>query len=441
MNLPVAALSAALLLVQGSGKVEIRDVAPEQFPKVSAVVRVIDDQGRAVPGLAATDLRVEEDGRPVTDFEVRPSFREGGSLAVVLLIDTSFSMAGAPLEGAKAAAREFVARLSPDDRVAVITFGLPPVERVPFGPPTAVTGLDALTASGFTGLYDAVNLGVTRLASAEATARAVVVLTDGGDDGSDLKFETLRQAVAGAGIPINAVAFVSPEFNAGPARELAAVSGGTYRETANPSELAAMYRQIADELVAEYRITYRSEAPSGAHRLRITVETPTAQGSAEQAFRAAGRGGEAAGDRARSGGSVPVLPLVLVALAILAAAGATASAMTKKRRPWAPSPGMTTPSDAPGSGLVLEGPGVSIPVVRGSMYIGRDPSAQVIVDDPTVSRNHTRLELGGDGLWVEDLGSANGTLINGVAITRGLLRPGDVLEVGDLRLRLTEELR
>ncbi len=375
----------------------------------------------------------------MTDVEVRPSFREGGSLAVVLLVDTSFSMSGAPLDGAKAAAGEFLTRLSPDDRVAVITFGLPPEELVPFGPPAAADVLGDLTAAGFTGLYDAVNLGVTRLASVPATARAVVVLTDGGDDGSDLSLDTLRQAVAGAGIPIHAVAFVSPEFDAGPAQELAAVSGGSYRETSDPSELASMYRQIADELVAEYRITYRSEAPPGAHRLRVVVETPTVAASGEKGFEVTVPGGQVVGESDPSDGAVPVVALVLVALAVLAGAGGVAFLLRKKRG-WKPA--VPTSAAPPGaqSALRLEGPGISIPIGRGSTYIGRDPAAQVMVDDPTVSRNHARLDLAGGDLWVEDLGSANGTLVNGVAISRGLLRPGDVLEVGDLRLRLVGEV-
>ncbi|MEA2828490.1 MAG: hypothetical protein QOF60_3160 [Actinomycetota bacterium] len=442
MNPMLAAVASALLLVQGGAKVDIRDVAPEQYPQVSAIVRVIDDQGRAVPGLGAAEFRVEEDGQPVAILDVRPSFRDGGSLAVALLIDTSFSMAGAPLEGAKAAAGAFLERLTPDDRVAVVTFGLPPKELVPFGPPGAVTGIEALSATGYTGLYDAVNLGVAELAAVPASARAVVVLTDGADDGSDLQLETLRHAVAVAGIPIDVVAFSSPEFDPGPARDLAAASGGSYRETADPSELATLYRQIADELVAEYRITYRSEAAPGPHRLRISVSAPTVEASAERVFQAIGPGGPATTvEKSRSGVSLPIVPLAMVALAVLAVAGGIASVVLKRRRPWTPAVGVAGAPRAEGSGLVLEGPGVSVTVARGSMYIGRDPSAQVIVDDPSVSRTHARLDLRGDDLWVEDLGSANGTLINGVAVTRAVLRPGDVLEVGDLRLRLTGALR
>ncbi len=51
MTLLAALVSAAVLLGQGTATVEIRDVAPEKYPQVSAVVRVVDDRGRAVPGL------------------------------------------------------------------------------------------------------------------------------------------------------------------------------------------------------------------------------------------------------------------------------------------------------------------------------------------------------------------------------------------------------
>ena len=434
----LTALVLGLALAQAAGMVEIRDVAPERYPDVSAVVRVLDERGRAVPGLAASDFRVSEDGKPVDDIVVRPSFREGGSLAVVLLVDTSFSMKGAPLDGAKAAARAFLERLGPDDRVAVITFGRPPVQHAAFGPPSAIAGVDELQAAGYTALYDAVNLGVARLASETAKARAVVVLTDGGDDGSQLDFGGVRQAVAGGGLPVHAVGFLSPEYAAPPMQELAAISKGSYRETADPAELASLYRQIADELVAEYRITYRSSAATGPHRMQITAVRGGSMLSADRAFDVvAGAPVETVPAEAEEDAQPPLGPifalvgLVLVAILVRLALGAG--------RARSMPPPLVAPPATPGppyTGPVLEGSGVSIPLTDGSMLIGRDPAAQVIVDDPTVSRYHATLQVGPDGIWVEDLGSSNGTHVNGVRVDRTLIRSGDALDIGDVHLVL-----
>lgn len=449
MNSIVAVVLGILLSAQAPGTVDIRDVAPELHPTVSAVFRVLDQQGRAVPGLGRADFALSEDGKPVSDFEVRASFRDGGSLAVVLLVDTSFSMLGAPLEGAKAAARAFLDRLGPDDRVALVTFGAPAVDQAGFGPPSAITSIDGLRAAGYTALYDAVNLGVAKLSAQSAKARAVIVLTDGGDDGSSLSFDQVRQVVGSAGLPIHGVGFQSPEFSAPPMQQLAAVSGGSYRETADPDQLATLYRQIADELVAEYRITYRSTVSAGRHTLGIVAQPSSAQLSGERSFDIVATQPPAAGPGSRSAPasvaeprtrSLPVLPFVLAcAVAVVALVGATTLRARRSRaRPVVPVPRAASPAVTP-NGLVLEGPGIAIPLNAGPLLVGRDPASQVIIDDPSVSRLHARLNIRPDGLWVEDLGSSNGTLINGVRVESALMQSGDVLDIGDLHLVLRQE--
>jgi len=62
--------------------------------------------------------------------------------------------------------------------------------------------------------------------------------------------------------------------------------------------------------------------------------------------------------------------------------------------------------------------------------IGRHPEAEVRMDDPCVSRWHCQIEQVGVGLTVRDLGSKNGTFVNGLRVTEASLLPGDRLTVG-----------
>jgi len=57
------------------------------------------------------------------------------------------------------------------------------------------------------------------------------------------------------------------------------------------------------------------------------------------------------------------------------------------------------------------------------------------LDDPSVSRRHVVVRGEATGFWVEDLGSRNGTLLNGVALKRGRLQLGDRLDIGSVPLR------
>ena len=71
--------------------------------------------------------------------------------------------------------------------------------------------------------------------------------------------------------------------------------------------------------------------------------------------------------------------------------------------------------------------------------IGRSPDAEVFLDDVTVSRNHALLVRRRDGLYVDDLGSLNGTYVNRRRIESHRLQNGDELQVGKYKLTYLDE--
>lgn len=83
-----------------------------------------------------------------------------------------------------------------------------------------------------------------------------------------------------------------------------------------------------------------------------------------------------------------------------------------------------------------EGAKIVVPTAT-PMVVGRSYPADVIVDDPSVSRAHARFALAPDGgVTFEDLGSTNGTKLNGAPATQGRITPGDELRVGDVSVAL-----
>jgi predicted component of type VI protein secretion system len=77
-----------------------------------------------------------------------------------------------------------------------------------------------------------------------------------------------------------------------------------------------------------------------------------------------------------------------------------------------------------------------IPIDGALVVVGRNPQCDVRLDSHRVSRRHCCLTAERDGLFVRDLGSANGTWINGRRIAIGLVRRGDELAIAHLRYRL-----
>ena len=71
------------------------------------------------------------------------------------------------------------------------------------------------------------------------------------------------------------------------------------------------------------------------------------------------------------------------------------------------------------------------------LTLGRAGANDLVLDsDEFASTRHARVEPRADGVWIEDLGSTNGTYVNGTKLTRPRrLAPGDVLRVGETELR------
>lgn len=79
-------------------------------------------------------------------------------------------------------------------------------------------------------------------------------------------------------------------------------------------------------------------------------------------------------------------------------------------------------------------------LVVGEATIGRAPECAIMLLDGYVSSHHARVFMRGGRLWVEDLKSTNGTLVNGQRVRRpSALRPGDRLQIGDAVLTLRVE--
>jgi pSer/pThr/pTyr-binding forkhead associated (FHA) protein len=88
--------------------------------------------------------------------------------------------------------------------------------------------------------------------------------------------------------------------------------------------------------------------------------------------------------------------------------------------------------------LVLSSDGAVVQqcfVDRERLTIGRDTHNAVVIDDPAVSREHAAIVPVGNDHILEDLGSANGTFVNGARVPRRILQHGDVIEFGAYHLR------
>jgi pSer/pThr/pTyr-binding forkhead associated (FHA) protein len=71
---------------------------------------------------------------------------------------------------------------------------------------------------------------------------------------------------------------------------------------------------------------------------------------------------------------------------------------------------------------------------RPRLTIGRDPGADIFLNDITVSRAHAALEVGAGEVVVKDEGSLNGVYVNGVSVDRATLHTGDQVQIGRFQM-------
>ena len=302
----LAAVAVAAALLGGAGAAGAQEAAPVEitavdaatYPTVTAVVTA--PPGLGGTGYVADAFEVLEDGRPVdATVERMPT----SNLEVMLVLDTSGSMEGAPLAAAREAAGGFLDVLPPEVRVGVVGFG--PTARLlaaPTGDRAAVAGqLAGLTASGETALYDAV-VHATSQFSPEASDRAVVLLSDGGDTASAADLE--QAAAAAADATVNVIELVTPESNRAALDRLAAAGGGTVSAVSDPATLAELYDAAARALANRYRVAYAS-AGRGTATLTVRLDTGAGVHEASRSVALPAAPSEAGGGEPAAGDAAP----------------------------------------------------------------------------------------------------------------------------------------
>jgi tight adherence protein B len=236
--------------------VSVRSVGTGEYPVMRVTVLTSE------PSSEAPKLR--ENGAPV---RISRTENLGAEKSVVLAIDRSQSMRGAPLAHAIAAARSFVAAKPAADRVAVGSFATKPQLLTDFTTERgdAVGALRSIQVDAVQGttLYDMIVKSANVLADEPLEARVMIVVTDGNETRSSASLNDAISAARKAGASIYVVAIESPKFNPAPLHKLAEETGGVYHGTSSSDTLSAQYAAIAAELKRTWMLDYATAARPG----------------------------------------------------------------------------------------------------------------------------------------------------------------------------------
>ena len=196
--------------------------------------------------------------------------------AVVIVLDTSGSMAGSGLAAARQAALSYLASLPNDVKAGLITFSDRP--RLLVSPTTNRTlvraALAHVQAIGDTALYDAVRAAVATLDAARlgpAAQRRLVVLSDGVDTSSKAKLTSVTRQLAADRVPADVVAFRYGSGDASAAQEIASAAGGRILTAQNASELTAAFAAVARNFTARAQVDVTVPDALAGRRVMLRV--------------------------------------------------------------------------------------------------------------------------------------------------------------------------
>jgi len=298
ISMCASALSPAITAAQGDLTLRFNEVNSQSFPEIEVTVTVVDPHGIPISGLDASKFEASEEGVRVPLTEVEEFINPEVTIAVMLVIDASGSMAGEPLEKAKQSAVHFIDTLGPDDEAAVIAFGdsvnlaeIDPTKEIDFTTDkNAVKNLinRITTEAGkvTTPLYDAIFKAVDMTVRHPAGNRVVIVFTDGregdadGNQVSSLSAEAPIDRAEEGNISIFTIG-LGRNADENYLKEVAIRTGGTYEFAPDADKLSAIYQGVANQLRKQYRLKYVSKVRADGQKHKVTIKAITPQGEVD----------------------------------------------------------------------------------------------------------------------------------------------------------------
>ena len=294
--LPILALAAALPTLSGqipysnpptlvdtsrtrNSPPRTRETVNVDVNLVLVPVTVTDRSGQTVAGLTTGDFHILEDGllQTITHFGA-----EDAPLSIGLLLDVSGSMTE-KMSKALSATRVFFDNLNRDDEVFLMAFSTRPEYRIPFTSAfeEIQNSLLFTQPTGKTALIDAVYLALQYMHSARNARKALLIVSDGGDNHSRYHERDLLRAVVETDVQIYAIGIHDFPRSREERRgryllgRLARVTGGQHYKIRNLKKLDEVAGTLALAMHNQYVIGYRpppNSLPGKWRRIRVRVK-------------------------------------------------------------------------------------------------------------------------------------------------------------------------
>jgi len=245
-------------------------------------VSIVDPLNRQVTGLDKDNFEVFE-GKERQ--EIRHFSSEDAPISVGAIFDVSGSMAG-KIDRAREAVLEFFKTANPQDEFFIMAFADKPEEVTDFT--RSVEDIEGrlvfMVPKGRTALLDAIYFGLHKMSQARYEKKALLIISDGGDNHSRYTESEVKNLVKESDVQIYAIGvydhyFPTDEERLGPQllSEITDLTGGRAFSIDNPNDLADVATKIGIELRNQYVLGYRPTNPAHDgkwHKIRVKLTPP-----------------------------------------------------------------------------------------------------------------------------------------------------------------------
>src|SRR5664279_4215366 len=230
-------------------------------------VTVTDPMNRLVTGLEKDNFLLTDSGQPQ---EIKHLSSEDAPVSLGVIFDVSGSMSN-KIDKSRDAVVEFFKTANPEDEFFLVTFSEKPEVLADFT--TSIEDIQSklvyAAPKGRTALLDAIYLGMNRMRKAKHEKKALLIISDGGDNHSRYTEAEIKSMVKEADVQIYGIGLYDRDFKTaeereGPAllSEISDVTGGRTFTIANTNELADVATKIGIELRNQYVLGYRPSNPT-----------------------------------------------------------------------------------------------------------------------------------------------------------------------------------
>jgi hypothetical protein len=250
-------------------RIEARD-----YPHLTVSFRAVDDSGRYMAALTAREMVVTVGQRPIVVDSIRTISASEEHPYIELVLDVSGSMRSV-LPVLQAEVQELTRRLGPSVPIGIVLAGATAVDRLPpNGNVDSVrAALPERADAKRTAIWDAILMAVTQRRDVTRGRRIVIAVSDGRDNASHVKLDSLEGVLRNAGVSVFTIAFGERIDSLALARLATSSHGASF--VASPGAISAALAHIGSAIAAEHvmSLTIPPSAPAGWDTLRIALQS------------------------------------------------------------------------------------------------------------------------------------------------------------------------